>query len=180
MRPKRLTRVTRNFVFIEGARDDLLNTAVEDLQGEQLLDCKVRVEDAEVENVAKQRQRGEDLAKIQLCFINKEENEGTDDDSRVEVDGTANILDVAVLEEGGQLLTTSGVDSLFVEVFQHAALDGFDAFHNLRKELDALVRHLLRVVAQRRNEVVCVVLKRQQQRHRHIAHDDDRPELQSR
>ena len=59
----------------------------------------VRVDDAEVENVAKKCKCRKHLTKLQEVFICKEKDQGTDEDPRVGINCTANVLDVDIGRE---------------------------------------------------------------------------------
>lgn len=119
--------------------DYLLNPLVVHLEGIETLNGVVGVADAEVEDVAEQGEGREHFAEVELILIHKKEDHGRDDHTSVEVDRTADVLDVTVDREGLDLLCASFSDPSTVELLEQAALDGLDASNDLCNELNASV-----------------------------------------
>ena len=120
--------------------DDLLNALVQDGERVERLDCVVRVQNAEVEDVAQQGQSRKDFTELERLFVGKQEHKRADYDASVVVDCTAALFDVAVSGEEFKLLTSSLVYPVRVNWLQQPALDCLDSLEHLGKQLNPLVR----------------------------------------
>jgi len=161
-----------SFCILLGIRNNLVDPLVEDHDRVDGFQGVVRVEHTEVEDVAKQGNSREDLAQLESHRVSEDEDNGRDNNTCIEVDGAANLLDVHIPSENLHLLGSHSVDLSDKRGFLQRNLDLANASDDISNESNPPVRGLAVVKLERGEFLVRIVLQQEQASHHEVAEDD--------